>query len=279
MVHMPGQSQLPPFQHRFLQTSDLRLHYAELETDGKPLVLLHGIGMDWRVWQAISRRLAPGTHLYMVDLRGHGESDKPSHGYSLAHYAADIEDFFDRLGLVDAAIIGSSLGGMVAVAMEVPPDVLRHRVLVDPPLTGGPIRDRVMFEEIQRLKHGPVEALTDYLSAWNPGAGRFLMRMMAEMWHATADGVLDDALAHADHFFDVDPALRADESPTLLLRADPSRGGVLTESDADRALALLPHGTCVYIAGSGHAIHATNPVEFAAVVRSFLGCADDAGPQ
>src|SRR4051795_10414953 len=98
---MPGRVALPPFQHRFVQTPDVRLHYAELDTPGKPLVLVHGVGMDWRVWQAISRRLAADFHLYLVDLRGHGESDKPARGYSLPHYAADLEDLLDQLSLAD----------------------------------------------------------------------------------------------------------------------------------------------------------------------------------
>lgn len=271
MFPMPRLSHLPSVQHRFVDTSDVRLHYVELPTEGKPLLLIHGIGMDWRVWQAISRRLAPGFHLYAVDLRGHGESGKPAHGYTLAHYAADIEDMLEGLGLTGAVLVGSSLGGMVGVAVEAPPDVVTHRILVDPPLTGGPIRDRHMFEEILSLKHGPVERLAGFLQSYNPGAGRFLMRMMAEMWENTADGVLTEALGNAGHYFDVDAALVGDEAPTLIMRADPERGAALTEKDVERALTLLPDGQAVYVPGAGHAIHATRPAEFAALVHEFVG--------
>jgi pimeloyl-ACP methyl ester carboxylesterase len=128
-----------------------------------------------------------------------------------------------------------------------------------------------MFEEILRLKHGPVEELARLLQSYNPGAGRFLMRMMAEMWQQAADGVLTEPLANPDRYFEVDAALQSDESATLIMRADPQHGGVLTEADEQRALALLGNGTAVYFPGAGHAIHATRPVEFAATVREFVG--------
>lgn len=266
---MPHLKPLPPFHHRFVKTPDARIHLVELDLPGKPMLLLHGIGMDWRVWQAVSRRLAPSFHLYFMDLRGHGESDKPHHGYSLAHYAADVEEVIDALRLRDAVLVGSSLGGMVAVAAEVPADVVSHRVLVDPPLTGGPVHDRDMLEDILRLKHESIDVLADYLHAYNPGAGRFLMKMMSEMWHEAADGVIEDALQD-DRYFDLDPALRGDESETLILRADPALGGVLSREEAGRALALLPHGTLIDVPGAGHAIHATHPAAFVRLIRDFV---------
>lgn len=260
---------LPPFEHRFVQLPDVRLHYAELDVPGKPMLLLHGIGMDWRVWQAISRRLAPDFHLYLADLRGHGESGKPEHGYSLAHYAADVEELIEHLDLREAVLVGSSLGGMVAIAAEVPPDIVSHRILVDPPLTDGAVHDRAMLTEILRLKHGPPDTLADYLQSYNPGAGRFLMTMMANMWHEAADGVIEDALADPDYFA-IDPALRGDQSQTLIVRADPERGGVLSEAEARHALALLARGSLVYLPDSGHAVHATHPAQFTRIVREFV---------
>src|SRR5947209_15592740 len=138
MRHMPRPTSSSRFEHHTIATS-VPLHYVEIPSEGRPLLLLHGIGMDWRVWQATSRRLSPTFHLYMLDLRGHGESGKPAHGYSLAHYAADIEDFIDELRLEPIVLIGSSLGGAIAASVEAPADLIIHRVLVDPPLTGGPV--------------------------------------------------------------------------------------------------------------------------------------------
>src|SRR5579884_2470969 len=191
---MPGPSTSVVYQHRRCSAGDVTLHVARVRGE-RPMVMLHGIGMDWRVWQAIARRFVPDFSLYLVDLRGHGSSDKPISGYSIGHYAADIEDLIDGLGLKGAVLVGSSLGGAVAAATEIPEDVVSHRVLVDPPLTGGPVRDPETFQRIRDLRHGEPEALAAYLQQTNPGVGRFLAGMMAQMWQEAADGVLDEMLA------------------------------------------------------------------------------------
>lgn len=258
---MPVSAGLEVRHHTF--PAAIPIHYAEIPSSGPPMVLLHGIGMDWRVWQAVSRRLAHHFHLYLVDLRGHGQSGKPEHGYTLPHYAADIEDLLDGLGLNRVTLVGSSLGAMVAAVVEAPVDMVGHRVLVDPPLTGGPIRDEAIFRTILYLKHRPVPELTVYL------AGQFLLCSMAEMWHEAADGVIEDMLAQPDDYNAIDPALANDGAEVLLMQADPGQGAVLESGEARRALALLPHGSLVTVPGAGHAIHAFKPREFVELIRRF----------
>jgi pimeloyl-ACP methyl ester carboxylesterase len=262
---------LPPYEHQYLSLDGLRIHYAEISADGPPLLLLHGIGMDWRVWQSISRWLHPHFHLYLLDLRGHGQSDKPPHGYLLSHYAADVEDLIDTLELCDATLVGSSLGGMVAATVEAPVDMVSHRILIDPPITGGPVRDVEMFQTILRLKHEPAERLADYLALSNPGAGKLYLRTMSEMWHQASDGVIEDMLESAENYNDLRPALQANESQTLLLRADPAMNGVLSAEHAKAASSLLAHGSVLEVPGAGHAIHAYKPAEFTRIVKEFSG--------
>lgn len=279
MNNLSRSSRLPQFEHRSGHLNGINLHYVETVEVGPPMILLHGIGMDWRVWQALSRRLTPFFHLHILDMRGHGASDKPDHGYTLAHYAADVEDFIEQRGLAGVVLLGSSLGGTVAAAVEAPQDVVAYRVLVDPPLTGGPVRDADMFRTILRLKHRGIDELANYLAASNPKAGRFYLRTMAEMWGEAADGVIADMLAEPDTYFALDSALRLNESPTLIVQADPEMGGVLSDQWARQALALLPRGSLLQFPGAGHAVHAYVPEEFTRAVLSFVGVRDtDAAP-
>jgi pimeloyl-ACP methyl ester carboxylesterase len=258
----------PEFRHRTIEAGTT-IHYVEVPSSGPPLVLVHGIGMDWRVWQAVSRRLVARFHLYAVDLRGHGDSGKPAHGYSLAHYAADLEDLFETLQLRDATLVGSSLGGAVSAVVEAPIELVSRRILVDPPLTLGAIRDERMFRDILRLKHEPVEELTHYLAVLNPGAGQHAMRTMSEMWHRASDGVIEDLLTHPNDYYEMTRELRNVESPTLLMQADPAKGAVLQDDNIRRVLSLLPRGSAVTVPGAGHAIHAFKPLEFAATIERF----------
>ena len=85
--------------------------------EGTPLVLLHALGesaLDWRwVLPALSR-----THrVYAVDLPGFGYSGKPSAEYSSAFFARFVGAYLDALGFERAALVGNSLGGLVALRL------------------------------------------------------------------------------------------------------------------------------------------------------------------
>lgn len=252
----------------------VKMSYADTG-QGSPMVLLHGIGMDWRVWQSVSRRLGRERRLLIPDLRGHGQSGKPGSGYTLADYASDIELLVDELGLVGTTLVGSSLGGMVAAVVEAPVRAVARRVLVDPPLVRGSGPKRPLFEAIltiklsERTKEETVKEIYRALRGEEAGVGNLFLRYMAETWTECAPGVLREALNPVETPGDIDSALAAIESPVLLMRANPARGGVLGHAAVRRALSLLPHGEEQYFEGSGHAIHGSEPDAFARAVDDF----------
>ncbi len=261
--------------HRELQLDEVRIHWVETENVGRPVVLLHGIGMDWRVWQAVSRRLVPHFHLFMPDLRGHGLSEKPPSGYSLAHYASDIEQLLETWRLEDATVAGSSLGGMVTAVIEAPSRVVGRRILVDPPLRRGAGPTRHVFEEILRIKSElPYAEQTQEIYAAllrdNPTAGKAYLRYMSETWATSATGVVHEALHPIETQVQIETALRSIDAPTLIMRGNLDLGSVLRPEVAHRALALLPHGEEQYFENAGHAIHGSQPEKFVQTLLDFV---------
>jgi non-heme chloroperoxidase len=90
----------------------LELHYVE-QGQGQPLVLVHGWSQSTRSFAKQLAGLSARYRVIAVDLRGHGESPKPSHGYRVARLAQDLHDFLAHLDLREVAIAGHSMGAAV----------------------------------------------------------------------------------------------------------------------------------------------------------------------
>jgi pimeloyl-ACP methyl ester carboxylesterase len=83
---------------------------------GPPLVLLHGVSLSAAAWAPLFTALS-GWRVLAVDLPGHGLSDPDSYQRGQVRRRARelIDDIFDALGLDEAAVVGHSLGGMLAL--------------------------------------------------------------------------------------------------------------------------------------------------------------------
>ncbi|MGH3388194.1 MAG: alpha/beta fold hydrolase [Actinomadura sp.] len=80
--------------------------------DGPAVVLLHAGIADRRMWTPLLERLADRHRVVAYDLRGYGESARPT--ASFAHHD-DVVGLLDRLGVDEAALVGCSSGGAVAI--------------------------------------------------------------------------------------------------------------------------------------------------------------------
>ena len=148
--------------------SGLRLSYVELgDPRGTPVLLLHGYTDSSRVWTILAPRLA-GHRLIIPDQRGHGGSDAPACCYSMHQYADDARLLLDALGVERTAIVGHSMGSMVAqvMAAEHPERVTRIALIGSTglaPLTRG----SWMWTEIMALRE-PIATNAEFLRLWGP---------------------------------------------------------------------------------------------------------------
>lgn len=89
------------------------------DTDGHPLLLLHGLGGTGRVWDGVIARIEPHWHWLAPDLPGHGESPPLPRGYSFGELAAEVARDVAR-GLDHrrpVTVLGHSLGGVVGLTL------------------------------------------------------------------------------------------------------------------------------------------------------------------
>ena len=101
---------------------------------GPPLVLLHAWGEGRGSFDRLLPLLPDDLHLFVPDLRGSGESSKPSTGYSLSDGAADVAAILDALGIGSTWLVGTSSGGYLAQQVAVErPDRVHGLVLIGSP--------------------------------------------------------------------------------------------------------------------------------------------------
>ncbi|QXD15397.1 3-oxoadipate enol-lactonase [Rhodocaloribacter litoris] len=121
---------------RALSVNDLTVNVLlEGEGSGVPLVLVHALGTDLRLWDAVVARLRtwdPHRPLLRYDLRGHGLSDAPAPPYTLAMLTDDLIGLVQTLGLACIDLTGISVGGLIAMNLAAKyPGRVRRLVLCD----------------------------------------------------------------------------------------------------------------------------------------------------
>ncbi len=86
----------------------------ELRGQGPAVVLVHGMGLNRAMWQWLVPALTPRFQVLSFDLIGHGESANPAGRPELQTFSAQIIELLDACGLTRCAVVGFSLGGMIA---------------------------------------------------------------------------------------------------------------------------------------------------------------------
>lgn len=102
----------------YFSNDGCQLHYEEYG-HGAPVLLLHGLGSSTRDWEKQIPALAAHYKVILLDLRGHGRSDRPHENYSIAGFADDVLALLEHLQLAHVHLVGISMGGMIAFQLAV----------------------------------------------------------------------------------------------------------------------------------------------------------------
>jgi pimeloyl-ACP methyl ester carboxylesterase len=169
----------------YLFLNNLRLHYLHWDpkSDGQPVVLLHGLASNARIWELLAPTLLEhGLNPLAYDQRGHGMTDKPDGDYGFETFSRDLAAFVEACNLERPVLAGHSWGAWVALdyATHFPVGPLAPAALVM--VDGGTHhwRDdpKASWETIsERLKPPPLagmrlstflKRLNDPQRSWNP---------------------------------------------------------------------------------------------------------------
>jgi pimeloyl-ACP methyl ester carboxylesterase len=249
---------------------------------GRPYVLAHGLGSNARMWDEVADRLAAAGHpAYAIDMRGHGDSDSPEHGYDNETAVADLVAVCRALGLSELLLAGHSWGGNVAVRLSVEhPGLTAGLALVD----GGwvDLTDTVdMSATWEDCVEGVTRRRPDTTGTTAAGMRDFL-RALHPSWSDTAieanladtvegpDGLLRPRLPTSEYLSVVrsmweDPPARWFPEitvPVLLLNALPTNNpwwGQWVRNWTAKAEAAMPHADSRWYLDTDHSLHAEQP--------------------
>ncbi|HEX5688622.1 MAG TPA: alpha/beta hydrolase, partial [Roseiflexaceae bacterium] len=118
----------------FLTLDHLRLHLRDWggPQDAQPILLVHGLASNARIWDLVAPLLAGEFRVAAIDQRGHGLSDKPADGYNFSTVARDLAVAIGALGWHQPLVVGHSWGANVALQLAADaPDVPGGIVLLD----------------------------------------------------------------------------------------------------------------------------------------------------
>jgi pimeloyl-ACP methyl ester carboxylesterase len=256
---------------------------------GHPLIMIPGWSQTAAEFDQNIEALARSSRIIALDMRGHGESDKPKTGYRIARLAHDLADVIDKLGLDRADLLGHSMGSSVIWSYLdlFGPGRVRKLVIVDqaPCVTAKP-----GWSDSEKSNYGclfpdaaafggfysTVASTGDVEGTMNILKGMFTAGFPAEQLRFIAEENLKFPRLHAadllhDHcYLDWRDLIATIRLETLVIGGDKS----IFSAASQRWIASKIPGAEVDIfpeaEGGSHFMFAENPARFNARVAAFL---------
>lgn len=143
--------------------------YALSGKAGAPVVvLIHGLGLCRHMWSDHVADFAAHYQVLQYDLMGHGESAAPRTETTLSLYADQLRDLLDHLGIMRAAVVGFSIGGMInrRFALDYP-DRLSALAILNSPHDRGPEAQALVEERAAAVRNdGAMATMDAALERW-----------------------------------------------------------------------------------------------------------------
>ncbi len=145
------------------RVNGIDINYIE-RGEGTPFLLVHGFQNSHFSFTPLIDWLADRFHVYALDLRGHGDSDKPRGPYTIQTFADDVVGFLDALGVERTDYLGQSMGGRTGTMVGIQHPERLSRLMLSAASAGPPSGAyRQMFEEnLQVAETEGMEALHEY---------------------------------------------------------------------------------------------------------------------
>jgi 2-hydroxy-6-oxonona-2,4-dienedioate hydrolase len=244
-------------QHAWTDVKGIRMHSLAPRdrdsSDAPVVVLVHGSGLSGRYMIPTAQQLTASYRVYVPDLPGFGDSDKPEKIFTVPELADWLAAWMPSIGLDRGSLLGNSFGCQVIadLAARYPEGV--ERAILQGPTT--PPEERSWFWQfirwLQNQRYnprslGPV-TYEDYRKCG-------FRRMYWSFQEQLTDRIEEKA-----------PRIH---SPLLVIRGE--HDPISNQRWCEQIARLCPHGRLGIIPGVAHTLCYTAPVQLAEMTRSFL---------
>ncbi len=264
-----GKSGAPaPLPARTVTFCDHRTRVFDSGGDKPALVLVHALGLDYRMWREVIPRLTDRFRVIAHDLRGFGAAAGAPVAAGLATYAADLVDLLDRLVIDTAHVAGLSLGGSIAQELALRrPDRMRSLTIIAS--TAWPFdafAERARAAERDGMSAQVIPSLTRWFRPEDLAQGGWTVRYARD---AVERAFVADWVAgwHALATIETGKRLVQIGVPTHVIAGEVDAS---TPPKLMKRMLEIPGATYAEIAGAPHMVSLTHPRELADAIRRGL---------
>ncbi|WP_394825213.1 alpha/beta fold hydrolase [Pendulispora albinea] len=192
IVHSNDNVSNHDFKHTYTKVDGITLHHVHCG-EGSPVLLLPGWPQTWYVWRHVMRALAKvGYRAIAVDLRGLGQSSRPTTGYDTGRVAADLHHLMRKLGHEHYPVIGHDVGMWIGYALASDhPEVVERLAILEAFIPGLARSPEIFLPQSQNvfMWHFMFNQLADLPELLIQGRERAYLSWMFDQWAYKRDRV------------------------------------------------------------------------------------------
>lgn len=257
---------------KFVTINRNKIRYLEDGTSDHNLILLHGLGGYAERWSNVMPFLAKKFHLYVPDMIGYGQSDKPTADYTPEYFAKYVFDFMDHLGIKKTFMIGTSLGGQVVIecaAAQSP--IIKKIVLISPAgimRKSTPVLDAYTMAALYPTKEAIKNAYQMMIGEGKQVSEISIERFLNNMSRPNAKMVFLSTLLGLKNAPDIFEKLGRISIPTLLIWGKEDK--LIPFEYSEQFASSINNCEFIPMDGCGHSPYVEDPEKLSELVMEFL---------
>ena len=241
---------------------------VNVQGEGDPLILVHGVGGDHTQLKIIMEPLSKRFKTIALDCRGHGKSDKPDN-YTLQDHVDDILGIMDLYKIQTTFLLGVSMGSYISQGVATAaPERIEKLILTVPKSNGLTSSVRRLMKEYEKEleglnMHEMTLALLKYM-VYDPEAMKSHINIFETNLSSEQFAIANQALANFDSRNDLPGVL----AKTLVISG--KYDGLNPPYEGKECASLIPNASFVEMQYSGHAPMYEEPETYIKIVEDFL---------